>query len=171
MWLKMLWSLVARFLPGGKTLSIVAVVALAGFSSGAWVAHKYFESEKVQGLYDAITALEETHVTSLLSLDTFYQGELARAKANVRIQEVVKYVPNDAVCNVPADPVRVLDAARQGVPEPTAKAAGSARESAAPVGISQRQLYRADADLADRFQSCRQQVQELNRWYESTRNQ
>lgn len=170
MWLKMLWSLVARFLPGLKSPWLLAVVAAAAFAAGAWTAYRVVQGGEVRALEQTIADQAAAHRSSLASVESFYKGELARAKASVKIQEVVKYVPNDTVCRIPAEPVGVLDTARQGVPEPAASAAGGTRESAPPVGISQRQLYRADADLADRFQSCRQQVQELKRWYESTRS-
>lgn len=153
-----------------KWLRLGAYAAL--FSAGVWVGIQWNDDtiadlELERAHYDRDQAREQVKAEILGQevLADFYKAKLETAKGKVTYETLVKLVPAGADCRVPAPAVRLLDAARAGVPYDPARIAGSTSASATDETLYTTGLIEADTDLAGMYNNCRAQIQANAKWW------
>ena len=163
------WSRVIGLLSGWQLWAVALSAALAAGFAGGWQVASWRASAQEQARLEAALAnARAERDRTVAALGDWYRSRLRIAEAKARAKEVLREkVVDRRECDIPAPVVRLLDAHRQGLPEAAGGAAGGAAESATSGGLSQRAELQAHADLGDLYQTCRQQIIALRRWYGS----
>ena len=162
------WSRVVGLLSGWQLWTIALSVVLAAGFAGGWKAASWRASAQEQTRLEAALAdAQAERDRTVAALGDWYRSRLRIAEAKARAKEVIREkVVDRRECDIPGPVVRLLDAHRQGLPEATGGAAEGATESPTAGGLPQRAELQAHADLGDLYQTCRQQIIALRRWYE-----
>lgn len=164
------WSRLAGLLSGWQLWALALGATLAaGFAGGYKVAGWRVSAQEQARLEAALAETQAERDRTVAALGDWYRHQLQVAEARGRTKEVIREkVVDRRECDVPEPVVRLLDAHRQGLPEAAGGAAGGAAESAPVGGLPQRAELQAHADLGDLYQTCRQQIMALRRWYGMT---
>ena len=177
------WSRVIGLLSGWQLWAVALSAALAAGFAGGWKVASWRVSAQEQARLEAaladaqaerdrtVAALADAEAErdrTVAALGDWYRSRLRIAEAKARAKEVIREkVVDRRECDIPGPVVRLLDAHRQGLPEATGGAAEGATESPTAGGLPQRAELQAHADLGDLYQTCRQQIIALRRWYRS----
>ncbi|WP_435310684.1 hypothetical protein [Primorskyibacter sedentarius] len=152
----------------GSWRGLLAAFAV-GVSVGGWAGYRLGSSacdraevarlEKIQELKD------QAYNRALTALQGYYSDRLKTEAGRVKRETIVKVVPAESDCVVPADAVGLLQAKRDGVPYAAPGTAGSAATAEGIAALQISGLVWADADLADDYHACRKQVIRLREYY------
>ena len=154
------------FLTGWRGLAAAFAV---GTTLGGWAGYRLGSSACDRAEVSRLEAIQaqkdQAYNRALTVLQGYYSDRLKSEAGRVKRETIVKVVPVESDCVVPADAVKLLENKRHGVSAATTGAAGSA---ATPEGFATLQisgLVWADADLADDYHACRQQIRRLRQYY------
>lgn len=166
-----MWGTIVKFFAAGARklipgpLWLLVMAFSVGTTVGAATAWKIVRAQD-RAEYEAL--MDQKDRAYALAMDAqraLFNDRLRLAEGRVTVKEVVKYVEDNRACDLSPDAAGLLDAHGQGLPDTAAGTAGSAGGSAAPVGVSQRQMFMACADYADRLTACRQQIIRLRQFF------
>lgn len=147
-------------------------LAAAVFGSGVWVGVQFEEGARdrlIRASLEAerdkaqaeLEAERRNHLAGLEAVTTFLEAKVSTAKGRVTRVEIEKLVP--VGCSVPGPAVGLLEAHRQGLPGDSGITAGSPAAGPVPGDLPLTALIHADADLADLYNLCREQVKAIRR--------
>lgn len=147
-----------------KLAGLAALLALIG-GLGWYGLHQHdrrlsAESQLKTAVANAEIAKQVAKVDAKAAEDR-YKANLAREHGRVVVKEVLREVKDAAVCDLPADVVRVYDARMQG--DSTDDTPGHTGAATPPVAVSQSQSLAALDDMSERFHACRSQIMEIDR--------
>lgn len=141
-----------------KTVLVIAAVAFAlGGAAGGGIIYKWAESQESARLKVAMELKEKEHAAAILSLQDYYTNLPPVEVIHTQIEEVIKYVPSDPVCNVSVAEHSMLNYARTGLQLTSPGDNGRSGETGAfgPLGGLPRSVeVRAHADAAVKYREC-----------------
>lgn len=150
------------------------VVLMLGAAGGFWVAQKFYKpAPEVVTEYVYKVVEKQREETRKVEEDFVEKKAETEVVERVVVKEVVRYVPveSDPVeCNVPIGSVRLLNDARAGTLREDSlppAAPDALEEGRTPSTVTRRDLIRSDAEIAGRFNECRDQLNSLIDWIDA----
>lgn len=128
-----------------------------GFMVGGWSALKWSEFQESGRLKKALELKEVERAAALVSMQTYYENLPPVEVIKTEVNEVIKYVPTNSMCDVSNRERVMLNNARSGVRNPARGNNGSVEKSAtiATVGSLPRSVeVRAHADAGVKYRQC-----------------
>jgi len=144
-----------------RKLGPYIAAVIVGMAAGGWGVYKLYHLGEVRALNHRIAEMAENYQSDQQATKERYEKDIARVAGRVTVKEVLKYVKDDSICDIPPATVSVLDARLQGR-SPAGHDTGSG-ESTPPVAVSQSQSLRALDDIGERFHACKDLIIEHNK--------
>lgn len=153
-----------------KSPALIMSLFVISFAAGIWLGVTIkgwiSKNQEIDAYKMQIERIQKTANSDKEAQRKLYEDKLKIERGRVRYEQIVKVVPADSDCAVPPDADRLLEAHRAGLSEAPAGATGNTSDAEGSPSLQISGLVHADADLADDYHACRQQIIRLNEWYQ-----